>query len=212
MKNAGNLIFLLLFMINMFSFGLTNEEIKKAYYNSYNYEKMQDYNDAIKALMPVYNAYPNGYTVNLRLGWLYYLKGNYKNSLYHYKKAIKILPYSVEARLGYTLPLLAQEKYKDVVDTCYQILKIDFYNYYGNLRLSFSLKKLKDYANAQKVVQKMLSLYPTDINFLVELGTIYFEIKDFKSAKQVFNDVLILDPVNSTAKIYMDKIKKSEKN
>jgi len=193
-----------------FAFSLTNEEIKKYYWQSYNFEKMQNYEDAIKALMPIYDKYPNGYTVNLRLGWLYYIKGNYRNSIYHYKKAMKIFPYSLEAKLGYTLPLLAQRKYKDAVDMCYQILKIDFYNYYGNLRLSFALRELKDYTNAHKVVSKMLALYPTDTNFLVELGIIYYKTNDLSKAKKIFNDVLILDPINIKAKRYLEKISKKE--
>ncbi len=200
------LVLLILFLVSV-SFALTEEEIKKYYWQSYNFEKMQNYEDAIKVLMPIYNKYPNGYTINLRLGWLYYLKGNYKNSIFHYKKAMKVFPYSVEAKLGYTLPLLAQEKYKDVISVCYQVLQIDFYNYYGNLRLSYALRKIKDFTNAKKVVLKMLALYPTNTEFLTELGIIYYELKDFISAKKVFNDVLILDPVNSTAKIYLEKLK-----
>jgi len=99
---------------------LSPEEIQKAYWDSYNYEKMQNYEDAIKALMPVYEAYPNGYTVNLRLGWLYYLQGHYANARYHYERAMKVAPASIEAKLGYTLPLLKQQKYREVEQICYQ--------------------------------------------------------------------------------------------
>ena len=74
---------ILLFSITLMLFGL---DIKKAYYDSYNYEKMGDYKDAIKVLIPIYNKYPNGYTLNLRLGWLFYLSKKYQNALDHYKK------------------------------------------------------------------------------------------------------------------------------
>ncbi|MEZ4765017.1 MAG: hypothetical protein R3C26_18115 [Calditrichia bacterium] len=89
---------------------LTDAEIRDAYYKSYNYEKIQNYSDAINTLMPVYNEFPNTYTVNLRLGWLYYLIPNYANAISHYDRSIKISPYSLEAKLGRLLPLLAQHR------------------------------------------------------------------------------------------------------
>ncbi len=179
---------------------LSPEEIQKAYWDSYNYEKMQNYEDAIKALMPVYEAYPNGYTVNLRLGWLYYLQGHYANALHHYERAMKVLPASIEAKLGYTLPLLKQQKYREVEQMCYQILKVDFYNYYGNLRLVYVLRLLGDLQSAENVALKMLSLYPTDVAFLTEYGLIKQAQGELQEAKRIFTDVLTLDPQNITAK------------
>jgi len=196
--------FLLIFYT---AFGLSYDEIKNAYYRSYQYEKSGNYEDAIKSLMPVYNKYPDGYTLNLRLGWLYYLNKKYANSIYHYEKAMKVAPYSIEAKLGYTLPLLAQSKYSDVEKVCYQILNTDFYNYYGNLRLSFVLRMQKKYDTAEKVIKKMLVVYPTDVNFLLELGLLRFYTGKKEEAKTIFNDVLILDPENITAKEYLQKLK-----
>jgi len=166
-----------------------------------------DYRDAIRSLMVVYKSYPNGYTVNLRLGWLYYLSKKYSNSIFHYKKAIKVIPYSVEAKLGLTLPLLAQGKYSSVERLCYQILNQDFYNYYGNLRLVYVLRKQKKYDLAEKIINKMLYLYPTDTNLLLELGILKFEKREFNNAKRILNDVLILDPENLKAKLYLERIK-----
>ncbi|MBK3333292.1 tetratricopeptide repeat protein [Persephonella atlantica] len=185
------------------SYALEYQEIKKSYYRSYQYEKTGDYENAIKALMFVYNEYPDGYTVNLRLGWLYYLMKRYANSVFHYKKAIKAAPYSVEAKLGYTLPLLAQKKFSEVESICYQIINTDFYNYYGNLRLSYALRMEKKYETAVKIAQKMLALYPTDINFLMELALSKFSLGKKEEAKKIFLDVLILDPENITAREYL---------
>ncbi len=185
------------------SFGLTEEKIKEAYSKSFQYEKIGRYKDAIKALSAVYNEYPDGYTINLRLGWLYYLSKKYANSIFHYEKAIKINPYSIEAKLGYTLPLLAQERFSDVEKVCYQILYTDYYNYYGNLRLSYVLRMQKKYDLAEKVSKKMLYIYPTDINFLTELGIIEYLKGSKKEAIKIFKNILILDPENSTAKKYV---------
>ncbi len=193
---------ILILFFPMQVYGLTNEQIKKSYYQSYNYEKMGNYRDAIRALSPVYNAYPNGYTVNLRLGWLYYLDKNYANSITHYKTSRNIAVGAIEPLLGMSLPLMAQQKWTKVEKLMYEVLKKDYYNYYGNFRLSIALRMEKKYNLAEKVIRKMLGLYPTDVNFLVELGMVLKAKTQTKEATAVFASVLILDPQNVVAKEY----------
>ena len=191
------------------AFSLTYTEIKEAYQRSYIYEKSGDYTDAIKALMPVYKSYPNGYTVNLRLGWLYYLAGRYADSEYHYKKALQAIPTSVEAVLGLMLPLMAQDRWSQVESLAYRILKTDYYNYYGNLRLSIALRHEKKFTMAEAVDRKMLTLYPTDVNFLNELALSLLGEGKKLYAKTIFENVLILDPENVVAKEYLEELTSS---
>ncbi len=197
----------LLIIFFSFFFGptLTQKQIQEAYYKSYNYEKLQDYENAIKVIMPVYKEYPNGYTLNLRLGWLYYLNKNYANAIFYYDNAIKIAPGAVEPKLGNLLPLLAQERYSEAEGVASQILLIDYYNYYGNLRLAFSLRMEGKFSLAEKVVNKMLVLYPIDVSFLTEKALLYVAQKDMDSAKKLFSDIIILDPENVTAKFYLNE-------
>jgi len=199
--------FLLLFAGEKLSY----EEIKKAYYRSYMYEKVRDYTNAIKALMPVYLSFPNGYTVNLRLGWLYYLAGKYKNSEYHYRKAITAIPSSIEAKLGLILPLKSQKRWDEVEKIAYEILKVDYYNYYGNLYLCEALESLKKLKLLEKVSRKMLYIYPTDVNFLAFLGKSYYYQGLKQKAISIFKDLLILDPENYIAKEFLKKLKSEEK-
>ncbi len=195
----------MILLLNAWVVALTDAEIWEAYYKSYNYEKMENYQDAIKALLPVYTAYPDGYTVNIRLGWLYYLNKKYANSLEHYDNAIKSAPYSLEAKLGRLLPLLAQEKYDQVETEAFMILNVDYYNYYGNLRLIIALRMQGKYDVAEKIALKMLTVYPIDILFLTEYGLIKSAQGDTDTAVRVFNDILILDPENVTAKAFLQK-------
>ena len=204
------ILFLLLLAVN-FLFALPYEEIKKAYAKSYLYEKVGDYKDAIRVLMPVYNAYPDSYTVNLRLGWLYYLMGKYANSVYHYKKADRAIPSSVESKLGLSLPLIAQERWGEAEQVLYRVLAIDYYNYYGNLRLAKVLGEEGKYNQQIAVALKMLNIYPTGVPFLVLLGEGYYHLGNLKRAEEIFKNVLILDPENITAKGYLEKIEKSSK-
>ncbi len=208
-------LFLVMFLLKGFllsilmftqSFSMTYEEIKAAYENSYFYEKQREYSKAIKVLEEVYRNYPQGYTVNLRLGWLYYLMGRYANSEYHYKKALTAIPSSVEAMLGLSLPYMAQKRWKKVENLMLKVIKVDFYNYYANLRLCYVFRKERRFDSCEKIARKMLSIYPTDVNFLLELAfSLYFEGKK-KYSESILKDILILSPRNKEALDFLRRI------
>ena len=184
----------------------TDAEIRDAYHKSYRYEKGQNYADAIKALSPVVDAYPTAYTVNLRLGWLNYLTGGYATARKHYETAIKTAPDSIEAKLGHTLPLMAQEKWEETEALAKQVLRIDPSNYLANLRLSYVLRLQKKFEAAEQILNGMLVLYPTDLSLLTEFALIKLAKDNKPEAKRVFNDILTLDPENVTAKAQLSKL------
>jgi tetratricopeptide (TPR) repeat protein len=206
MKRFLVVISLIFPLLSFASDNLTYKEILQDYKQSYFYEKIGDYKDAIRVLMPIYKAYPYGYTINLRLGWLYYLWGKYENSKFHYRRAISAIPSSVEAKLGLSLPLMAQERWKDVEMLMYQIIATDYYNYYANLRLCSALEHQKKYSMELYIARKMLAIYPTSVPFLVFLGKSYYHLGNLKAAYETFRNVLILDPENNTAKDFLKKI------
>ncbi len=184
--------------------GMRNEQIRECYASSYRYEKTQNYEDAIKALLVVHQSFPQGYTINLHLGWLYYLKGNYANSEQHYLTAIKVLPGSVEAKLGYLLPLLARARHEQAETIAKQIAEVDPRNYYGNLRLAFALRMQAKCDQAEAVLQRMLTLYPADVGLLTEMGLVKVGQGEREASRRLFNEVLTLDPENVTAKTMLD--------
>ncbi len=194
------LILLLVLVSSLYA--ITPEEIQEAYHKSFNYEQIEDYENAIRTLSPVLDEYPNGYTVNLRLGWLYYLLGRYANSIEHYQKAIQAVSTSLEAKNGLMLPMLAQNKYSDAAALAYQVVSVDYYNYYGNMRLAFSLRMQKKYDQAEQILNKMLAVYPTDVTFLTELALVKYNQGDSEKATKLMWDVQTLDPENETAKDY----------
>jgi tetratricopeptide (TPR) repeat protein len=193
----------LVFFLGNNAYALTDMGIYESYKSSYNYEKMYRYQDSIKALSPVYNDYKNAYTVNLRLGWLYYLNGNYSNAVFHYRNAVKAAPDNIEAKLGYMLPLLAQQKYSEAEEVGYKILKIDNYNYYGNYRLALALKNQKKYNLAEKIIIKMLFIYTTDTVFLTELASLKDLKGNQKEAVNIAKNIITLEPTNVYAANYL---------
>lgn len=185
---------------------LSEKQVRECYYRSYRYERAQNYPDAIKALLILHKTYPQAYTLNLRLAWLHYLNGSYVSAEKYYKTAITAAPNSLEAKLGYTLPLLAQARYKEVEAVTKQIVEVDPGNYYANLRLAIALRMQRKYDQAEQVVNRMALHYPTDVSFLTELGLLRVAQSDAEAAKRVFNDLLTLDPENVTAKYQLSKL------
>ena len=179
------------------SYGYGQTASREAYAKSYRYEKAQNYTDAIKAVTIVTEK---DYLYELRLGWLYYLSGNYANAKKHYQSAVAMAPSAIEPRLGMMLPLMAQSRYDEVETVAKQVLRVDPNNYIANLRLCISLRKSKKYENAIEVANRMLRLYPTDTSFLVEKGVSLSEKGDRSAARRPLNQVLTLDPENIVAK------------
>lgn len=192
----------LLITVSLWSY---EDFVQKAYYDSYNYEKMENYPDAIKAIQVVYERYPKVYTPNFRLGWLFYLNKNYANAIEHYEAAITIVPTSAEAKLGLIQVLQAQGKQDEAKRLIYDILQSDLYNYFANRYLVTSLNATGEYDPSLKVIYKMLAYYPTDVFFLTKLAQIYAQQKQTKLAESVFMDVIILDPVNPDAINYLNR-------
>jgi tetratricopeptide (TPR) repeat protein len=147
---------------------MSESDIRECYYKSYRYEKARNYPDAIKSLLLVQQSYPNGYTVNLRLGWLNYLQGNFTGAEASYRTSIKLAPAALEPKLGLLLPLQAQGRYVQMESLARQVLEKDPFNFYGCLRLSTALRMQKKFDLAMEVLARSRRMYPADPQLFAE--------------------------------------------
>lgn len=177
----------------------------KVFSDSYIFESQYNYAKAIETVKKVYAD--DSYEINLRLGWLYYNAGLYKESADYYNKAIQILPLSVEARLGYALPLYALGNKELVIEKYKEILSIDSYNYYGNYRLGLIYYEIEDFENAHKHLEKLINLYPFDYNILIISAWTYYRLGQLREAKILFNKALLYSPDDQSAKEGLGLIK-----
>ena len=143
-------------------------DIRECYYKSYRYEKASNYNDAIKSLLLVQQNFPNGYTVNLRLGWLNYLGGNFAGAETSYRTATKLAPASLEPKPGRMLVLQAQGRYLQMESLARQVLEKDAFNFYGALRLSAALRLQKKHDLAMEGLSRLRRMYPADPQLFAE--------------------------------------------
>ncbi|WP_338356632.1 tetratricopeptide repeat protein [Yeosuana marina] len=173
------------------------KKIQTAFENSYTFENDNNIENSIRVLKDVY--LDDSYEINLRLGWLYYQKGDFYESQKYYTKAITILPYSEEAKFGLILPKAATAKWDDVIDIYKQILIISPNNTTANYRLGLIFYNKKMFSDAYVLFEKVVNLYPFDFDGLLMYAWSSLQIGKSKEARILFNKVLMNTPNNASA-------------
>ncbi|NQU35777.1 MAG: tetratricopeptide repeat protein [Bacteroidetes bacterium] len=173
------------------------KKIQKAFENSYKLEKENKLENSITALIEVYTE--DSYEINIRLGWLYYQKGNFSESEKYYSKAISLLPYSEEAKFGLILPKNASADWDGVIEIYKQILTISPNNTIANYRLGLIYYNQQKYNDAYALFEKVVNLYPFDFDGLLMYAWSSLQIGKSKEARILFNKVLMNFPNNESA-------------
>ncbi len=188
-----------------FNYAQTETQVE-AFSKSYTYETDGDYSKAIQELKQVYDE--NSYPLNLRLAWLTYSSGLFTESMAFYTKAIALMPYSVEARLGFVYPASAVGKWNYVITTYKKILEIDSKNYTSNYKLASIYYGRKEYSSATKYLEIIVNLYPFDYNSTILYAWNNYQLGKAREAKLLFNKALMLSPNDASAKTGLELLKK----
>jgi tetratricopeptide (TPR) repeat protein len=175
----------------------SNEQITKAFSDSYTSEYAGKYDAAINALKQVYDD--NSYEMNLRLGWLNYSAGKFTDAAAYYQKAMVLLPMSVEARFGAVLPLAALGKWEQVSTIYEEILKIDPKNTTANYRQGLIHYGKNKFETASKYFQHVVNLYPFDYDALLMLGWANYKQAKLREARVYFQKCLLVRPADKSA-------------
>ena len=173
---------------------------------SFNLESRGNYAEALNSVLIILRIDHRNYTAMLRAGWLSYLKGDYRNAIGYYRKAVLLEPEAIEPRLGLMLPLMASKKWNDAGDVAQKILKLDKKNYLANSRLAYILFSQGKYGEAEKQYRKVISEYPADIEMKIGLGWTYLRMGHKKNAAGVFREVLMVRKNNASAQKGMELI------
>ena len=189
--------FLLISSIAIKSNAQSFAEKQKAFAMSINFESKGNYTEAVNQMLSFSGE--KEYEYHLRLGWLYYLLQNYTKSQYHYKEAVSLKPYSIEAKLGYIKPLSVLESWDVVLQQYEEILKIDAANYsalYWSGVIQYNRKK---YDSAARNLEKLINLYPFDYDANHMLAWCYLFQGKKAEAKLLFQQCLLIRPSDVSA-------------
>ncbi len=164
---------------------------------SYALENRGDYKGAANNLIAVYDA--GSYELNLRLGWLSFKSGEFKESEAYYRKAVNLRPYGVEARLGLVYPLSSMGNWTQVIAVYEEILKIDPNNSIANYRFGLVAYGREDYLKADQLFSKVVNLFPFDYDGLIMLAWTRLRLGKSLGAKALFQKVLLYSPDDASA-------------
>jgi tetratricopeptide (TPR) repeat protein len=185
-------ILLALFITASVHFTTAQNEIVNAFSASYKFESFKQYDEAVKALKTVYEV--NSYEINIRLGWLNYLKGEYTESEKHYNQALAIQGKSIEALLGITYPQVAMLNWANLTATYSKILALDPVNKTANFRLGQIFYNKKEFQKASNYLEIVCQNYPFDFDANVLMAQIKTKQGKISESKKFYKKALLYNP------------------
>ncbi|MCS7073356.1 MAG: tetratricopeptide repeat protein [Bacteroidia bacterium] len=168
-----------------------------AFAASYSLEAAGNYKSAIAKMKEVYDK--SSYEQNMRLGWLHYLAGLHAESQTYYQNAINLMPYSIEAKLGFVLPAAQLNAWELVKKQYEEILKIDPKHTIANYRLGLIHYNNKQFPTALKYFETVANLFPMDYDNLLMYAWANYQTGKLREAKVLFHKVLWLSPGDKSA-------------
>ena len=173
------------------------DALQTAFEQSYAQERVGNYVGAIQSMEKAYTA--KSYECTIRIAYLKYMSGLYVESTGYYQKAINLMPYAIEPRLGYVYPAAALGKWDDVVTQYNSILKIDPKNSSVNYKLGVIYYNRKKYTQAYSLFEKVVNAYPVDYDGLLMYAWTSYRLGKLPQAKILFKKVLLISPSDKSA-------------
>lgn len=192
-KTISSILVFVTFLTTAYS----QDAVQVAFEQSYALERAGNYSSAAQTMLTVNN--PKSYEINLRIGYLKYMSGAYAESLTYYQKAIALMPYAIEPKLGYVYPAAALGKWNEVTAQYVSILKIDGKNSAVNYKLGVIYYNQKNYAAAYPLFEKVVNLYPFDYDGLLMFAWTNYRMGKLPQAKLLFKKVLLVSPGDKSA-------------
>ncbi|MBK7133792.1 MAG: tetratricopeptide repeat protein [Bacteroidales bacterium] len=185
--------------------GQSDSRIQAAFASSYKSEQGGNYVQGVSEIKSVYQA--DNYSINARLGWLYFLAKQYTESVNYYEKAIKLKPYAIEVRFGLIKALDALASWDRVKEQYEAILRIDPMNTTSLYWLGVLLYNRKDFDNAGRNFEKIVNLYPMDYGSIIMLAWTRLYQGKKADAIVLFNQALLLSPGDTSALSGLNQLK-----
>jgi len=167
---------------------------------SYRYETLGDYRQAIDQATRATEESPRAYFLRLRLAYLEYQAKLYGKSAEDYAEAAKLAPEAVEPLLGELKALALLDRYERAIEVAGAILQFDSKNYSAHSRRAWALYQSGRYAEAVVEYSALIELYPGDIEMRLGRAYAMSGAKRPVEAALEFREVLTRMPENSRAK------------
>jgi tetratricopeptide (TPR) repeat protein len=145
----------------------------------------------------------NEYAV-LRYAYLKYKQGEYNDSIEYYNKAIKLNAKSLDAKLGITLPYIAQGRWRQVKVYTRQVLTKSDWDYTAHERLMMAEDGDKKWHSLGRHSGKLTTIYPTDATTLAYHARAKARLGNTPVASAEYKKVLMREPDHAEANEYLE--------
>jgi tetratricopeptide (TPR) repeat protein len=166
---------------------------------SYILESQGHYQKAIKILEPMLKKNESREFALLRVGWLHYLQGEYNDAFNNYQQALRINSESFDAKLGITLPLMAQHRWREAIHYLDEVTAESPWNYTANIRLLACWEALHKWNNVKHLSQKTAAHFPSEAIPFIYLARALYQQGNTHNAKRAYNQALMRTPSNTEA-------------
>ena len=194
-----------LLLLSPVLFSQESTGLEAIFQETYELESSGEYSQAISMLKEVYDE--TSYEINIRLGWLTYLSGNFTESIPYYKRCIELKPLSVEARLGLVYPASSMGNWTQVEKAYLEILEIDPQNPLVDYRMGLLYYGREDYLTAEKYFKKVINFYPFDYDGTLMMAWTELKLGKSREAKVLFQKVLLINPGDESAQEGLELLK-----
>ena len=169
---------------------------------THRYEEAGDYEKAASAIEHV-AATDHEYAV-LRYAYLKYKQGEYNDSIEYYKKAIKLNNKSLDAKLGITLPYMAQGRWRQVMIYTRQVIVKSDWDKTAHERLMMAEEGEKKWHSLDRHSGELIVRYPNDLATFAYHARANARQGDTQVAKAMYKEVLMRKPDHDEANEYLD--------
>lgn len=172
---------------------------------SYRLESLAQYDSAAKTMNQIIDKDGNNDFAVSRRAWLNYLRGAHNDAIRDYQRALEINPQSMDARLGLLLPLIAQQRWREVSSNANIVLKESPWNYYAHVRLMIAEEGEKKWQTLAAHALQLSKRYPSDATIMVYLARAYSWMKKDGDASNAYKKVLERVPGHIEASQYLSR-------
>jgi len=169
---------------------------------SQQFEEKGDYEKAAAVIKSW--AVSNDEYALLRYAYLRYKQGEYNDSIKYYKKAIELNNKSLDAKLGITLPYIAQQRWRQVTIYARQVLLKSDWNTVAHERLMLAEKNTKKWHTLNRHAAEVTTIYPSDAATLIYFAHAKAKQGDTHVANEAYKKVLMREPDNVEAISYLE--------
>ena len=173
-----------------------------AWQKSYRLEAAGKHAEAAAALNGLDSTADASFVLSRR-GWLAYLQGQHNDAIALYGRALDRNPKSLEARQGLTLPLLAQQRWREAAMYARQVIAESEWDYTAHVRLLIAEEGQREWRSMQEHAARLTERYPSDATAWVYLARAHAWLRNVSEAREAYVRVLDRYPGHLEASRYL---------